>query len=180
MKVDGHTTYLKITDTDTGAIVAGAKWCVYEEEPVRPERLMVDWYGEEGSAERAFAQELLDEFHGRRVKRMKGPHCCMDALLYLDNTTILELWTERCAVLDLCFCSPTHQHQGVGTQLVQWGTRKADEMGLQAFVEGTLTARRLYEKNDFVVTENVKLREDTWAEKGRIEYLFMHRPARTT
>ena len=44
----------------------------------------------------------------------------------------------------------------------------------------TLTAQRLYEKKGFVVTEDVKLREDTWEEKGRIEYLFIHRPARTT
>ena len=92
----------------------------------------------------------------------------------------LRRWTECCAVLDLCFCSPTHQHRGAGTQLVQWGTRKADEMGVQAFVEGTLTGRRLYEENGFVVTEDIKLKEDTWAEKGRIEYLFMHRPARAT
>ncbi|MCJ1415052.1 hypothetical protein MMC32_001382 [Xylographa parallela] len=158
MQADGHSTYLKITDTNTGTIVAGAKWCIYEEDSERPERIMVDWYGEEGSAERAFGQELIDEFHRRRVERMKGPHC----------------------LLDLCFCSPTHQHRGAGTQLVQWGTRKADEMGVQAFVEGTLTGRRLYEENGFVVTEDIKLKEDTWAEKGRIEYLFMHRPARAT
>ncbi|MCJ1400326.1 hypothetical protein MMC11_003531 [Xylographa trunciseda] len=147
MAADGHSTYLKITDTDTGAIVAGAKWCVYAAEPARPARLLVDWYGE----------EVMDEFHRRRVQRMKGPYC----------------------LLDICFCSPTHQHRGAGAQLVRWGTRKADEMGVQAFVEGTLTGRRLYEENGFVVTERVKLKEDTWAEKGRIEYLFMHRPAKT-
>ena len=51
-------------------------------------------------------------------------------------------------------------------------------MGVQAFVEGTLTGRRLYEKHGFVVTEAVNLKPERWPERPLVQYLFMHRPAR--
>lgn len=77
MAADGHSTYLKVTDTGTGEIVAGAKWCVYDKDPNRSAVLTVDWYGDEGSEDRAYAQYLIDEFNGRRTERMKGSYCCM-------------------------------------------------------------------------------------------------------
>ncbi|KAA6412761.1 MAG: hypothetical protein FRX48_03753 [Lasallia pustulata] len=156
MAADGHSTYLKVTDTGTGEIVAGAKWCVYDKDPNRSAVLTVDWYGDEGSEDRAYAQYLIDEFNGRRTERMKGSYC----------------------LLDICFCNPTHHRRGAGAQLVKWGCDRADEMGVQAFVEATLTGRRLYEKHGFVVTEAVDLKAERWPDRPLIQYLFMHRPAR--
>ena len=75
MQRDGHSTYLKITDTDMGDIVAGSKWCVYEKEPRRDPKIKVDWFGEEGSEDRAYGQWIMEEFYRRRLERMKGPHC---------------------------------------------------------------------------------------------------------
>ena len=75
MQRDGHSTYLKITDTDTGDIVAGSKWCIYDEEPRRDPTIKVDWFGEEGSEDRAYGQWIMEEFHRRRLERMKGSHC---------------------------------------------------------------------------------------------------------
>lgn len=37
--------------------------------------------------------------------------------------------------------------------LVEWGTRKADEMGVEAYVEGTELGRRVYERYGFAVME---------------------------
>ena len=120
MKADGHSTYLKITDTDTGAIIAGAKWCIYEEEPERPERLVADWYGKEGSADRVFGQAVLDEFHGWRVGRMKGAHCCTDALAYLDNANLFEtmgLKLVRCLI-----CVSVHLSTSIVGRARNWSS----------------------------------------------------------
>lgn len=35
--------------------------------------------------------------------------------------------------------------------MLEWGTRKADELGLESFVESTEMARRTYEKQGFYV-----------------------------
>lgn len=191
MVADGHSTYLKVTDTETGEIVAGAKWCVYDQDPNRP-GVTVDWYGEEGSEDRAYAQHLMDEFNGRRVERMRGSYCCTSCGPNLDSQSQLyhvtlaipyELYAPLltaliASVLDICYCNPTHHRRGAGAQLVQWGCDRADKMGVQAFVEGTLTGRRLYEKHGFVVTEAVDLKPERWPEKPLMQYLFMHRPAR--
>ena len=80
-------------------------------------------------------------------------------------------------VLDICFCNPTHHRRGAGTQLVQWGVKRADEMGVHAFVDASLTGRRLYEQNGFRVTEHIRLKDETWPDRPLIEYLFMYRPA---
>ncbi|OTB15228.1 hypothetical protein K445DRAFT_115203 [Daldinia sp. EC12] len=49
-------------------------------------------------------------------------------------------------VLELLAVHPDYQRLGAGTALVEWGTKAADKQGLQAVVEGTPVARRLYEK----------------------------------
>ncbi|KAI6716764.1 GNAT family acetyltransferase [Diplocarpon mali] len=53
------------------------------------------------------------------------------------------------AVLDLCFTHPSFQKMGAGKLLVGWGTRKADELGVPAWVEGSVFGRGLYQKFGF-------------------------------
>ena len=74
--------------------------------------------------------------------------------------------------------NPTHHRRGAGNQLVQWGVKRTDEMGVHSFVEATLEGRRLYEQNGFEVTEHVRLKNERWPERPVIEYLFMYRPAK--
>lgn len=49
-------------------------------------------------------------------------------------------------VLELLAVHPDYQRLGAGKALVQWGTKAADEQGLQAVVEGTPKGQRLYEQ----------------------------------
>ncbi|MCJ1227020.1 hypothetical protein MMC12_003675 [Toensbergia leucococca] len=196
LAADSHATFLKINDSDTGEIVAGAKWCIYKQGIERPKRINVDWYGEDGSEDRAYCQFVMDEFHGRRVERMTGPHCCrchdftfsslsgtvfhssLMPLFVIDSTNpdLADLLVY--IVLDLLFCIPTYQHRGAGTQLVQWGVQRADKMGIQAFVEATRAGRHLYEQNGFTSMESVQLGATRWPDKPLVEYFSMHRPAR--
>lgn len=41
--------------------------------------------------------------------------------------------------------------------MLKWGTDKADELGLQAFVESTDIARRTYEKHGFYVVDELNM-----------------------
>ncbi|KAK5016299.1 hypothetical protein LTR39_002154 [Cryomyces antarcticus] len=157
----GLSTMLKVEDTKIGAIVAGAQWSISSgvddnARHLKHQLANVDWCGEEGSDRQKYAQWVMDEFLGRRIERMQGPH----------------------ALLDLCFCHPSYQRRGAGTQLVRWGCRRADELGIPAFVEATATGTRLYEQNGFIVTEAVRLHDsERWGkDRTPVVYNFMWRP----
>lgn len=88
-------------------------------------------------------------------------------------------------VLEICFVEPSYRRRGVGNLLVQWGTKKADEMGLESSVEATVDGKPLYAKhgfeymNDFEIKvtppeqtdELVKLQQDLY-----FHGFFMWRP----
>lgn len=63
--------------------------------------------------------------------------------------------------------------------MVQWGTQKADELGLKCFVEASYFGRPLYEKFGFVVGEHVLLQggkvREAWRDYGDIAYYWMER-----
>ncbi|KAI0849590.1 hypothetical protein F5Y00DRAFT_261375 [Daldinia vernicosa] len=44
-----------------------------------------------------------------------------------------------------------HRKRGAASLMLEWGARKADELGLESFVESTEMARRTYEKQGFYV-----------------------------
>lgn len=44
---------------------------------------------------------------------------------------------------------PNHQRKGVGSLLVNWGVQKADELGIECFVEATDPGSMLYQKFGF-------------------------------
>lgn len=67
--------------------------------------------------------------------------------------------------------------------LVKWGTDIADEMGVESFIEGTITARCLYEKRGFVVSPNEWIHvpvPEKWKSRPEIQYFFYERPAKGT
>jgi hypothetical protein len=84
-----NAVFIKVVDDQTGEMAGGAKWCFYDQDAGRPERVQVDWVEPD---EQEFTQRVMDEFHGtittqavisgnvlnwligRRVSRMKGPH----------------------------------------------------------------------------------------------------------
>ncbi|TVY25036.1 hypothetical protein LHYA1_G006461 [Lachnellula hyalina] len=85
-------------------------------------------------------------------------------------------------VLDMMSTHPAHQHRGAGSMLVKWGTDIANSMGVDSFIEGTIIARPLYEKNGFVVSPNnwiVVPVHDKWKSRPEIRFFFYERPARS-
>ena len=49
-------------------------------------------------------------------------------------------------MLALCFVHPEHRRRGAGTLLIDWGFKKADELGIEAFVEAVDDGVPLYER----------------------------------
>lgn len=71
-----HACFVQVVDQMTGEIAGGAKWYFYPTDAGRQERLLVGERAGTGE-KRELAQSVLDEFHGRRFERMKGPHARM-------------------------------------------------------------------------------------------------------
>ena len=73
-----------------------------------------------------------------------------------------------------------HQKKGGGRHLVQWGTKKADEMGIPAYLEATAEGQHLYETQGFHVIDDVVIDCDKWegeiGETGQYRYTMMYRP----
>jgi len=51
----------------------------------------------------------------------------------------------------MLFTHPDHRNRGAGSLLTEWGARKADESGLEAYVEASVMGKSVYEKHGFVV-----------------------------
>lgn len=61
-------------------------------------------------------------------------------------------------VIELCFVHPSYRRRGAGRLLVEWGSKKADELGVEAFVESTLDGKPLYESCGFVTMNGFELK----------------------
>lgn len=75
---------------------------------------------------------------------------------------------------------PEHRKRGAGGQLVEWGSRIADELNAICIVESSGMAQRLYERAGYVVEElTYVLDNERFKESDRDDTLihrFMVRP----
>ncbi|KAI9649258.1 hypothetical protein NHQ30_001828 [Ciborinia camelliae] len=116
-KKDSHTTFLKVVDTDTGVMIAKAKWNIWK--GVIPPEVDLDGDYWENEEEKEWAQHMNREFLISRRQALR------DSEGHLVS-------------LDILAVDPNYQRQGAGRLLVKWGTAIADELG---YVAG-LTRRR--------------------------------------
>lgn len=129
-KHDPTSTWLKVVDTDIGdKVVGGACWNTFLENPYSQPMehpLEATWWPE--GEPREFANKLLDDWLQHRSRKMNRPHM----------------------LVALCFVHPEHRRRGVASMLLRWGTEKADELGLEAFVESTDDGKACYEQHGFI------------------------------
>ena len=55
------------------------------------------------------------------------------------------------------FTHPDNRRRGAGNLMMEWATRKADELGLGIYVEASPMGSRLYTKHGFRITEVAEL-----------------------
>ncbi|KAF6226089.1 hypothetical protein HO133_008954 [Letharia lupina] len=108
-----HDQWIKVSDTDTGKIVTGALWKFYNSNPYRVPFGEFDptWFSE--GEPRDLCNSMNTQLRAWRPETMAAPH----------------------ALLKILFTHPEDRNRGVAGLLVEWGTRKADKRGLEAYVE---------------------------------------------
>lgn len=128
------TTYIKAIDTDTGEILGMAKWNFFFNGHIITRSEVPDIY--QSREDKDYAEGVVATF------------------VILRNQAIKER-DGNVVNLDILTVDPVHQRRGVGHVLVEWGTRKADELGFDAVVESSVFGRGLYEKHGFVWQKDV-------------------------
>jgi len=120
-----HWFYVK--DTESEQVLGGVQWKVHDTNPYPkgPVPFKVDWWPEgEG---RNFVAEMLKQLYAARMWWMQKPHI-------VPNWMVVH---------------PKHRHRGIGRLLMTWGIGKANQLGLECFLEASEPARFLYEKSGF-------------------------------
>jgi len=152
-----YSTFLKVTDTANGEIIGVAKWDIYNGY-VPPEGGLgtTEWWDNDDTARYvdALYQDYLIE--RRKALRETGGHL---------------------ASLDILCVDPKHHYRGAGRILVDWGTKKADEMGTMAIVEASVYGRHLYETSGFQMIKFITVElPEPWTERPRQRFFWMVRP----
>nr|POE47622.1 hypothetical protein CFP56_00953 [Quercus suber] len=133
-----ENVWLKVTDTDTGEMVAGAFWRIREhitpqaaEDPPAP-------------AENAGAEAKKEEL---TVSGAMAPisKAFMDEYVYGRPHIYLQILATH----------PDHQRRGAGGLLVKWGCDEADKRGLLCAMMSSEAAWKLYHKHGFEVKTEV-------------------------
>lgn len=73
---DPSSHWQKVTDTDTGKIIAGALWKTYKTNPFeKPEDNDPDWYPE--GSRRDFVKQAIQQLDSPRAQLAQRPHLCV-------------------------------------------------------------------------------------------------------
>jgi len=112
----------------TGEIVGTIAWKIYKDPFLKPDRVRLPW-PESDKEGKECSEEIVNQCFYPRANWMNGRR-----MATMDDTTVRQ----------------DHQRKGVGSMLVKWGIEKADELGIECFVEATDAGRSLYLKFGFM------------------------------
>ncbi|KAK5110916.1 hypothetical protein LTR62_005454 [Meristemomyces frigidus] len=133
--------FLKVTDTETGEIVSFAK-------------TEIKGYS---------AKELsspADAGH-ENEPTMNRDWFALNEIKRRDH-----LGTTKHCYIAMLATLPRNQHEGAGTLLLTTILSTADQAGLECYLEGTDTAKSLYEKYDFRAVDEVRLDPAVYGVRG--------------
>ncbi|KAL8897669.1 MAG: hypothetical protein Q9207_007099 [Kuettlingeria erythrocarpa] len=160
-KQDPTSKWLKVVDTESGKILGAAQWNVFLENPYP-----------QGIAQEHTHAFWWPEGEGRKFA-----------------STALEQWyTPRGERMNKPHIS--HRRRGVGSLLMDWGVRQADELDLEIFIEAATPGVPLYLKHGFLeiddhwIDPKVADPTDEWKKLRErippIRWTFMWRPLKGT
>ncbi|QKX61964.1 uncharacterized protein TRUGW13939_09120 [Talaromyces rugulosus] len=140
----------KAVDTATGEIVGVSRWTIYyQDEPVTK------------TIEEEAMSFLTPALPQVRTKALYAFRMCLERIgrksVALppvkegEDLNSVKMLSKR-VYLDVLAVDPSHQGQGIGKALLQWGLDEADRLGLVTFLESTNQGRPLYDKYDFEPT----------------------------
>ena len=149
--------YLKCVDTSTGEMIAGARWRY-----VKPK--------EEGARERTW--EEVDAGLTVPPPYEESDPDMFAELFKLFNSNKREILGRRpYYVLDTLVTLPQHGRRGAGSMLVRWGCEKADEAGVEAFLEASPMGAPMYARHGFQPVKTVELDLRRWSGEDKMEFI---------
>ena len=149
--------YLKCVDTSTGEMVAGARWRY-----VKPK--------EEGAKERTW-EEVDAGFTIPEPYDESDPEL-FKSLYTLFNSNKREILGNRpYYVLDTLATLQAHERRGAGSMLVRWGCARADEVGVEAFLEASPMGAPMYARHGFQPVKEVSIDLKQWGGKELMNFI---------
>ena len=83
-------------------------------------------------------------------------------------------------LLDFLATLPQHRRRGIGAMHLQWGSKKADELGLPLYLESSAMGRPLYERMGFEFVGHIPFDARKWGSSEDLPLICMKRPPRTS
>lgn len=168
---DTSAHQLKVTDSNTGDIVAVGRWHIYGQ-PRSESELERDkeriWSPDARSDEAC--QQFSDLLTEARKRVMGGkPHLCNS--LFVDGSTK----TKPVTVLKMLATIPECRGRGAASHILEWGFARADELGLPAYLEASDEGALLYGKRGFQKVGSFVTDLKYWGGEGLLEAPLMVR-----
>jgi GNAT superfamily N-acetyltransferase len=181
-KASPQLHWIKVTDTDTGKIIGAAEWEVRDtvEKPQGLTPPVNPYWHLESSEEKEFASRLFTGMKGFMKDRITRPHV---GKVYRSTQPVLCLWSHT--ELEQIVVSTEYRRKGVGRMLIDWGLRKADEMGLETCIQSVPSSVPAYEATGFANLDcwtpdmNVPNPSEKWSkwQADDLRTFLMWRPA---
>jgi GNAT superfamily N-acetyltransferase len=136
--------YLKCVDKSTGEMVAGARWRY-----VKPR--------EEGTTETTTSEKTNESASRKEPYDESDPPLfyALDDLFTHHKNDILE--SRPYYALDTLVTLPQHERRGAGSMLVRWGCEKADDAGVEAYLEASPMGAPMYARHGFEEVRPIEL-----------------------
>ena len=162
---------LKVVDEDLPEddpfqkVVGISQWRIFPrertEQEMKQEEEASDKEDKEYGSPPGMSEAVVDDFSGA-TSEYKEKHLGRKAhvLLYILATR------------------PEHERRGVGAMSLNWGTKKADEMGLPVYLEGSPKGVALYKKWGFEVVDELPWDARNHGYHESLKHVCMLRPAK--
>lgn len=152
---DPASHWKKVVD-DSGNIVGACLWKLYTNSPFansEDDHSEAYWYPE--GETREYVNECLRQFDASRRRMATRPQVCKCKRL---TESLSGTLTTGHKVLNILFTHPDHRRQGVADLILGWGKQKADEMGVEMWLDATEHGVPVYLKHGFTVVHENRLR----------------------
>ena len=88
----------------------------------------------------------------------------LETMTSADMARWASLWrSKKHMFLGTITVSPSHHSRGVGTALLRWGTSRADQDGVEAWVHASEAGSEFFAKEGFRERERLEIDLDEWA-----------------
>ncbi|KAF2478197.1 uncharacterized protein BDR25DRAFT_276014 [Lindgomyces ingoldianus] len=174
----GTALYMKVTDDETGEMIAGSKWGFVPPNLVCEDGQGVGEGGNEIFKRRERTWEEVEAGLTIPTPYDESNVGVWNKLFTLLNSNKREIMQTRpYLILETLVTHPSHHRRGAGGMLVQWGCDQADTNDLEAYLEASPMGAPLYERFGFQRVKDIQL--DLREFGGEVfTFIIMVRPTR--